>query len=51
MTCALTHDDPVNDCDAGGFRLLTGILIAAVVLSIVLLVLYILRRRRGVAVR
>jgi hypothetical protein len=47
MTCALTHDDPMNDCgDRGVARILVG-LAAVVVLSVVTFVLLRVRRRRA----
>jgi hypothetical protein len=48
MTCALTHDDPINDC--GGrdrVRVLVGVLAGGVVLGAVAVTLGVRRRCRG----
>jgi hypothetical protein len=48
MICALTQDDPVNDCgDRGGARILVSLLAVAVVLSVATIVLLRVRRRRA----
>jgi hypothetical protein len=47
MVCALTHDDPVDDCrDRGWERVLAGLLAGAVVLAVAV-VLFRARRRRA----
>ncbi len=47
MICALTHDDPVQDCpDRDRTGLLVGVLAAAAVLTAGLLVTVVVRRRR-----
>jgi hypothetical protein len=46
MTCALTHDDPVDDCrDRGRSRVLIGSLSGAAVLAVLVLVVHARRRR------
>ena len=48
MICALTQDDPVNDCgDRGGARILVSVLAVAVVLSVATVVLLRVRRHRA----
>lgn len=47
MTCSLTHDDPVSDCrDLGWVRVLAGIVVVAVILSLVSVLVFVTRRRR-----
>ena len=48
IICALSHDDPVNDCrDAGWSRVLGVLLIAAVVVAAAVGTIILLVRRRG----
>jgi len=48
--CALTHDDPVNECrDAGWSRLLGVLLVAAAVVVAAAAVILLVRRRRRAA--
>jgi hypothetical protein len=48
MICALTHDDPADDCsDRGGARILVSLLAVAVVLSVATIMLLRVRRRRA----
>jgi hypothetical protein len=49
IICALTHDDPVNECrDAGWSRLLgVGLAAAAVVVAAAAVILFVRRRRRS----
>ena len=48
MICALTHDDPVDDCrNRGWLRILVGIVAGAVVLVVVGILLHARRRRRA----
>ena len=48
MVCALTHDDPVDDCrDRGWVTVLVGILAGAVVLAVVVTLFRARRRRRA----
>jgi hypothetical protein len=50
MICALTHDDPVNECrDAGWSRLLGVLLVAAAVVVAAAAVILLVRRRRRAA--
>jgi len=47
IICALTHDDPVNECrDAGWSRFLGVLLIAAVAVAAVAIILLVRRRGR-----
>ncbi len=47
MICALTHDDPVNDCGdrAGATRLFVGLAVAVVLLAVAFMLLHVRRRR------
>jgi hypothetical protein len=46
MTCALTHDDPVDDCrDRGRGRVVIGGLSGAAVLAVLVLLVHARRRR------
>ena len=49
MACALTHDDPVNDCrDREWTGALVGALLAAgVAVTATVLIVHVRRRRRG----
>ena len=48
IICALSHDDPVNDCrDAGWSRVIGVLLIAAVVVAAAVGTIILLVRRRG----
>jgi hypothetical protein len=48
MVCALTHDDPVDDCrDRGWVSVLVGVLAAAVALVVGVVVVHARRRRRA----
>jgi hypothetical protein len=47
IVCALTHDDPVNDCRGVGWsRVLGVLLIAAVVVAAAGIILFVRRRGR-----
>ena len=47
MICALTHDDPVDECrNRGWLRVLVGIVAGAVVLAVAAILLHARRRRR-----
>jgi len=44
IICAITHDDPVNDCRGVGWSRVLGVLLIA---SVVVVAIILLVRRRG----
>jgi hypothetical protein len=47
MTCSLTHDDPRNDCNEVGGRVLVGVVVVAAAVVVALAAVLLIRRRRS----